>query len=148
LNKEENEMGKNAKYVIDKVKANAKALPFETKTDPSIIKPIVTVDKETVPNSEFLAEAKWILPGTKTEIKLCESHTHQYGEMLGFYGFNYDNIQDLGAEIEIIIDNEKNVVDRSFAAYVPPGIQHGPIIVRNVKRPIFWISSARTPKAE
>jgi hypothetical protein len=68
--------------------------------------------------------------------------------MLGFYGYNYDNIQDLGAEIEITIDNEKNIVDRSFAAYVPPGVQHGPIIVRNVQRPIFWVSSARAPRYE
>jgi hypothetical protein len=141
-------MGKNAKYVVDKAKAKAKVLSFETKTDPKIVKPVVTVDNETVPNSEFYADTKWILPGAKGEIKLCESHTHKFGEMLGFYGFNYENIQDLGAEIEITIDNEKNIVDRSFAAYVPAGVQHGPIIVRNVKRPIFWTTSARAPSYE
>ena len=88
------------------------------------------------------------LPGAKGEIKLCESHTHKFSEVIGFFGFNYDNIQDLGAEIEITIDNEKNILDRSFAAYVPPGVQHGPIIVRNVQRPIFWVSTARAPKYE
>jgi hypothetical protein len=30
------------------------------------------------------------------------------GEMLDFYGYNYDNIQNLGAEIEITIDNDIN----------------------------------------
>jgi len=141
-------MGKNAKYAVDKPKAGPGLLPFETATDPKTVKPVVTIDNETVPGAVFSADTKWIVPGAKGEIKLCESHTHEYGEMLGFYGFNYDNIQDLGAEIEIIIDNEKNIVDRSFAAYVPPGVQHGPIIVRNVKRPIFWVSSARAPKME
>jgi hypothetical protein len=68
--------------------------------------------------------------------------------MIGFFGYNYDNIQDLGAEIEITIDNEKNIVDRSFTAYVPPGVQHGPIIVKNVVRPIFWVSSGRAPRYE
>jgi hypothetical protein len=141
-------MGKNAKYGVDKAKANPKIMPYETKTDPKIVKPIVTVDNEVVPGAQFFADSKWILPGAKGEIKLCESHTHKDGEMLGFYGFNYENIQDLGAEIEITIDNEKNIVDRSFAAYVPPGVQHGPIVVRNIQRPIFWVSSARTGKLE
>ena len=141
-------MGKNAKYAVDKVKVNPKILSFETKTDPKIVKPVITVDNEVVPGAKFYADTKWILPGARGEIKLCDSHTHKFGEMLGFYGYNYDNIQDLGAEIEITINNEKNIVDRSFAAYVPPGVQHGPIIVRNVKRPIFWVSSGRAPKYE
>jgi hypothetical protein len=141
-------MGKNAKYAVDIAKANPANLPFETRTDPKIVKPVITVDDEVVPGAQFCADTKWILPGARGDIKLCDSHTHKFGEMIGFYGFNYDNIQDLGAEIEITIDNEKNIVDRSFAAYVPPGVQHGPIIVRNVQRPIFWVSSARAPRYE
>ncbi len=141
-------MGKNAVYGVDKAKANPKYPAYRTKTDPKIVKPVITVDDEVVPGAQFYADTKWIAPGSKTEIKLCESHTHEFGEMLGFFGFNYDNIQDLGAEIEIIIDNEGNIVDRSFTAYIPPGVQHGPIIVRNVKRPIFWVSSGRAPRYE
>jgi hypothetical protein len=141
-------MGKNAKYVVDKARANPEYPSFETKTDPIIVKPVITVDNEVVPGAQFYADTKWILPGAKGEIKICDSHTHKFGEMLGFYGYNYDNIQDLGAEIEITIDNEKNILDRSFAAYVPPGVQHGPIIIRNVRRPIFWVSSGRAPKYE
>jgi hypothetical protein len=141
-------MGKNAKYVVDKAKANAKYPPYRVKVDPKIMKPIVTVDDEVVPGAEFYADAKWILPGSKSDIKLAESHTHKFGEMLGFYGYNYDNIQDLGAEIEITIDNEKNVVDRSFAAYIPTGVQHGPIIIKNIVRPIFFVSSGRAPRYE
>jgi hypothetical protein len=141
-------MGKNAKYGVDYPKKNAKYPPYRTKVDPKIMKPIVTIDDEVVPGAEFYADTKWILPGSKAGIKLCESHTHKFGEMLGFYGFNYENIQDLGAEIEITIDNEKNVVDRSFAGYIPPGVQHGPIIIKNIVRPIFFVSSGRAPRYE
>jgi len=136
--------GKNAKYVVDTPKANAKYPPYRVKNDPKIVKPIVQVDADTVPGAEFYAEAKWILPDSKTEIKLCESHTHSFNEVLGFFGFNYDNIQDLGAEIEITIDNEKNIVDRSFSACIPAGVQHGPVIIRNIKRPIFHACSGST----
>jgi hypothetical protein len=141
-------MGKNAKYGVDYPKKNAKYPPYRTKVDSKIMKPIVTIDDEVVPGAEFYADTKWILPGAKADIKLCESHTHKFGEMLGFYGYNYDNIQDLGAEIEITIENEKNIVDRSFAAYIPPGVQHGPIVIKNIVRPIFFVSSGRAPRYE
>jgi hypothetical protein len=135
--------GKNAKYVIDFSKPNAKYPPYRVKNDPKIVKPVVQVDADTVPDAEFYAEAKWIVPNGKKEIKLCESHTHEFNEVLGFFGFNYDNIQDLGAEIEVTIDNEKNIVDRSFSACIPAGVQHGPVIIRNIERPIMHISSAK-----
>jgi len=139
-------VGKNVIYGIDKAKINPQYPCFQSLIDPDIVKPVITVDDEVVPGAQLYADTKWILPGAEGEIKLCDSHTHQFGEMIGFYGFNYDNIQDLCAEIEIIIDNEKNILDRSFAAYVPAGVQHGPIIVRNVRRPIFWVSSGRAPR--
>ncbi len=134
--------GKYAKYVVDTPKANAKYPPYRVKNDPKTVKPVVQVDADTVPNAEFYAEAKWIMPGAK-EVKLCESHTHNFNEVLGFFGLNYDNIQDLGAELEITIDNEKNIVDRSFAACIPAGVQHGPVIIRNIQRPVFHVSSGK-----
>jgi hypothetical protein len=136
-------MGKYAKYVVDTPKKDAKYPPYRVKNDPRIVKPVVQIDADTVPGAEFYAETKWILPGDKKEIKLCESHTHDFNEVLGFFGYNYDNIQDLGAEIEITIDNEKNIVDRSFSACIPAGVQHGPVIVRNIVRPIFHVSSGK-----
>jgi len=136
--------GKNAKYVIDYPKPDAKYPPYRVKNDPQIVKPVIQVDADTVQGAEFYAESKWILPGDKKEVKLCGSHTHPFNEMLGFFGFNYDNIQDLGAEIEVTIDNEKNIIDRSFAACIPAGMQHGPLIIRNIKRPILHVSSGPT----
>ena len=134
-------MGKNAKYAVDYPKKNAKYPPYRVKNDPKIVKPVVQVDADTVPGAGFYAEAKWIVPSAAKEVKLCESHTHDFNEVLGFFGLNYDNIQDLGAEIEITIDNEKNIVDRSFSACIPAGVQHGPVIIRNIKLPIIHVSS-------
>lgn len=138
-------MGKYAKCAVDTPKKNAKYPPYRVKNDPKVVKPIVQVDADTVPGAEFYAETKWIVPGgSKKEIKLCEEHTHDFTEVLGFFGFNYDNIQDLGAEIEIWIDGEKNIVDRSFSACIPKGIKHGPVIIRNIRIPIFHVASGKT----
>jgi hypothetical protein len=68
--------------------------------------------------------------------------------LIGFFGFNYDDIQGLGAEIEITIDNQTHKVTKSFASFVPAGVQHGPIIIRNVKRPIFHFIAADTDRYE
>ena len=102
------------------------------------------MDTEVIPGAQFYGETKWILPGSKNEIKLCESHTHPFGELLGFFGFNYEDIQDLGAEIEITIDNEKHSVTKSFSAFIPAGVQHGQVIVRKTVRPIFHFSAGPT----
>ena len=132
---------KNAKYVVDSDKANLQLPAYRLETDPEIVKRIVHVDADTVPGAEFYSEAKWILPDSKEDIRPVESHTHSFGELIGFFGFNYDDIQDLGAEIEFTIDNETHKITKSFAAFVPAGIQHGPLIIRNVVRPIFHFTA-------
>ena len=134
-------MGKNAKYTVDKPKADAKYPSYRVKNDPKIVKPVIQVDADTVPGAEFYAETKWILPGSKKEIKLCESHTHNFNEVLGFFGFNYDNIQDLGAEIELWIDGEKNLMNQSFVAFIPAGIVHCPLRLLKVTRPVFHFAT-------
>lgn len=132
---------KNAKYVVDYDKPIQKLPDYRLKLDPKFVKNIVHVDADTVPGAEFYSEAHWILPGSESEIKLVDSHTHTFGELIGFFGFNYDDIQDLGAEIEFTVDNETHKITKSFASFVPAGVQHGPLIVRNVVRPIFHFTS-------
>ena len=139
---------KYAKNVVDYDKP-AEGLPsHRLKVNPKFVKNIVHVGPDTVPNAEFYSEAKWILPGSEEEIKEVDSHTHNFGELIGCFGFNYDDIQDLGAEIEFTIDNKTYTITKSFASFVPAGVQHGPLIIRNVKRPIFHFIAADTEKYE
>ena len=39
-----------------------------------------------------------------------EEHTHDFGEMMCFYGFNFEDIMDLGAEIEFWIEGKKYLI--------------------------------------
>jgi hypothetical protein len=139
---------RNAKNVVDYDKPIEKPPAYRLKVDPRFVKNIVHVDADTVPGAEFFSEARWIAPGAESEIKLADSHTHSFGVLIGFFGFNYDDIQGLGAEIEITIDNQTHKVTKSFASFVPAGVQHGPIIIRNVKRPIFHFIAADTDRYE
>ena len=139
---------KYAKNVVDYDQPPKKLPAHRLEVDPIFVKNIVHVGPDTVPNAEFYSEAKWILPGSKEEIREVEPHTHTFGELIGCFGFNYEDIQDLGAEIEFTVDNQTYNITKSFASFIPAGIPHGPLIIRNVKRPIFHFIAADTDKYE
>ncbi len=133
-----------AKNILFSDKPNLDFPSFRPKMDPQFVKRIVQLDADAVPGAEFYSEAMWILPGAKAGLPEFKSHTHTWGELIGFFGFNYDNIQDLGGEIEFTVDNQKYTITRSFAAYISPGIQHGPLIIKNVVRPMFHLMAGPT----
>jgi len=137
---------KNDKNMLTVDKKNPVFPAFRHEGASKFVKRILQLDAETVPGAEFYSEAKWIVPGdtSKEGILLVDSHTHTFGELIGFFGYDYEDVQDLGAEIEFTVDNEKHIVTKSFAAFIPAGIQHGPLIVRNVRKPIFHMTAADT----
>lgn len=137
-----------ANNILVKDKSDLTLPAYRHKMNPQYVKRILQLDSDTVPGAEFYSEAMWIVPGAKEGLTQVESHTHSWGEFIGFFGFNYNDIQDLGAEIEFTVDNKKYNINKSFAAYIPQGIQHGPLIIKNVKRPVFHFTAGPTKKYE
>jgi hypothetical protein len=141
IEKEKMAEKKNAKYFVTSDKKDLKLPSYRHIMDPAFVKRVLQLDSEAVPGADFYSEVMWIIPGSEAPLTQVDSHTHTWGEMIGFFGFNYEDIKDLGAEIEFTIDNEKHIITNSFAAFVPAGIQHGPLIIRNVVRPIFHFTA-------
>jgi hypothetical protein len=137
---------KNVRNILTAPKAKRNLPSYRVQQDPEYIKRIVELDEESVPGSQFYSEAMWIVPGAEKEINMIEPHCHDFGEEIGFFGFNYEDIQDLGAEIEFTIDNQKYEITKSFLAYIPPGVTHGPLIIKNVKRPIMHFTAGPTAR--
>jgi hypothetical protein len=137
-----------AKNILTADKKNAKYPAYRHKMDPKFVKRIVQLDGETVPGAKFYSEAMWIVPGSEKDITQIDSHTHTWDELVGFFGYNYDDIQDLGAEIEFTIDSKKYNITKSFCAFIPAGVQHGPLIIRNVTRPVMHFTAGPTSKYE
>jgi hypothetical protein len=77
----------------------------------------------------------WMLAGE--DPGKMDAHIHPYAEIIGFVGTNPDDLHDLGAEAEIWMDDEKYILTNSFLVYVPPGLRHCPLTVRNIKRNVF-----------
>jgi|WetSurMetagenome_2_1015567.scaffolds.fasta_scaffold632877_1 hypothetical protein len=133
-------------------KKGLKLPPYRMPVDPQFFKRMTVVDKDTVPGAQFYCETNWILPGFGTQPlppgkkgNYWEEHSHNFGELMCFYGFNYENIQDLGAEIEYWIEGKKYIIKESFTSFIPAGVKHGPLSIRNVVRPIVHFVACDSP---
>jgi hypothetical protein len=140
---------KYLKYFVFQDKKNNRLPGYRVAVDRKFVKKITHVDKDTVPGAKFYNETMWILPGfgqkqLGNNPNFKKEHTHEFGELLCFYGLNYDDILDLGAEIEFWIDGQKQVIKESFTAFIPAGIRHGPLTIKNVKRPLVHLIACDT----
>ncbi len=71
---------------------------------------------------------------------VTKPHKHDVDEILGFYGSNPEDPYDLGGEIIIYINGEKHTLTKSSLVFLPRGMEHLPLIVTRVDRPIFHFS--------
>jgi mannose-6-phosphate isomerase-like protein (cupin superfamily) len=140
-----------ARYFGDR-EALLTARPFHLRSDSGLVRRISHVDGSTVPDSAISCQSMWILPGfeylpspTHGGQGEWKEHQHNFGELIAFYGFNYNDIMDLGAEIEFWIDGQKYDIVESFTSYIPAGTRHGPLRIKNVKRPIMHFIAADAP---
>jgi len=93
---------------------------------------------DNVVEGAFHMNTSWFLKAAAaTENK---PHTHDFDEILGFYGNNAQDPYDLGGEIEIWLEDEKHILTRSCLIFLPAGMKHCPLIIRRVDRPIFHFS--------
>ena len=140
---------KYLKYFVFDDKKDLELPSYRLNTDSEKIVRMTHVDADTVEGGTFYNEMMWILPGfgenyTGDNPNFKEEHTHEFGELMCFYGLNYDDIMDLGAEIEFTVDGETYTITESFTAFIPPGVKHGPLTIRNVTRQIAHMIACDT----
>jgi mannose-6-phosphate isomerase-like protein (cupin superfamily) len=135
-----------AKQFVFQDKPNLKLPGFRHEIPKEIAHRIVYLDSETVPGATFYGEALWFWPGKRPAPKPGEEpgvkpHTHPFSEMIAFFGTNPDDIHDLCGEVELWIDGEQNIINKSFVAFVPAGVVHCPLNIRRIDRPIFHFTA-------
>lgn len=76
-------------------------------------------------------------------------HNHDFDEYLVFLGTNPKDASDLGGELEIWLgDEEKHIINKSSAVFIPRGLYHTPIYFKRVDTPIVMIRTGNTLKYE
>ena len=118
-------------------------IDYMPEIDPKYCRHVAYVDENIIPGAEFGCNTKYLLPGFPKEsgMVIMEPHTLPYGTTITMSAMNYDDLYNLDAEVELWIGGEKHLINKRFGAYVPPGVEQGPLIVRNMKKQIFFLTS-------
>jgi hypothetical protein len=130
------------KYFITELEGVTGAAPWTPLFGDNEAQRLISLDGD-VRKGAFYLETAWFLPGDwpqKTRddpTRAVGAHTHEYDEAIAWVGSDPDDKYNLGGEIEIWIEGKQNIIDRSFVAFVPAGIEHGPIRIRSIDRPMF-----------
>ena len=99
--------------------------------------PTMTVmSDDLVPGVNTYLEMGWVYEMPDPNPHIFE-HRHREGcrEIVLHIGSDPDNPEDLGAEIEFVVDGQPLVFDTTGAVYVPAGVKHGPVTWKKVIRP-------------
>ncbi|HLA80691.1 MAG TPA: hypothetical protein VJP78_03530 [Thermoleophilia bacterium] len=134
---------KYARYVVFGTDPGIRRPDYMRPLDPEITRPMAYIDETVIPDAEFGCDTRWLLPGdtSKAGQVIMDAHTLAHGTSIGCIAFNYDDITDLCAEVELWIGGEKHVISKGFWAYIPPNVSQGPMIVRSVTKPVALIMS-------
>jgi len=134
--------GDIGKYFVFQDKPNLKLPEYQHEIPKDVAQRVAYLDGEVVPGANLYAEAGWFWPGEKHplltgEEPIVKAHTHPYSEMIGLFGSNLDDIHDLCGEVELWINGEQHVMNKSFVVFIPAGMEHCPLKIRRIDKPIF-----------
>ena len=68
-------------------------------------------------------------------------HIHDTDEIIGFFGSDPENPNDLNGEVEIWLEDEKHVIDRTTMIFVPAGWCIALSVLNRVDKPIFHFTT-------
>jgi hypothetical protein len=106
--------------------------------------PLAYLDSGVIEGA-FYVETLWFHKGTAYS---PPPHTHDFDEVLAFFGSNPENPHDLCGEVELYLDDERHVLTESCVVYIPKGLTHCPMNIIRADRPIFHFSTGPAVKYE
>ncbi|NLT66657.1 MAG: hypothetical protein GXX84_08650 [Acidobacteria bacterium] len=98
------------------------------------LRAMTLMSNSLVPGSNMYIEAGWIFKMPDPNPNIFE-HVHDYDEIVIHLGTDPEDQEDLGAEIEFVVDGETLTINKTSAVYVPKGVKHGPLTWKKFWRP-------------
>ena len=139
----------NSKYIVTELHLNVGGAPESPMFADNEMSRLLSLDGGVIEGA-FYIESVWFWPGkwpeTKGDEGTVKPHHHEFDETIAYIGTNPADPYDLGGEIEIWINKEQNIIDRSFIAFIPAGTEHGPVTIRRVDKPIFHFTAGTVRK--
>jgi hypothetical protein len=134
---------KYARYVVYGTDPGVRRPDYMRPLDPVYARPMAYVDETVIADAELGCDTRWLLPGDTSGAGqvIMDAHTLAHGTSIACIAYNYDDITDLCAEVELWIGGEKHVIRKGFWAYIPPNVSQGPMIVRDIGKQLFLMLS-------
>ena len=107
--------------------------PSDLRIEPKdAITPILCLDETAIEGTMYY-QADWLMkPFTQQGMVINESD-----KLMVFLGTDPDDHENLGAEIEIWLENDKLTLTETCIVFVPKGTAHGKMVAKNVTRPLI-----------
>lgn len=119
------------KYLVRKpVYEVSGSVKFKGRQDPTM----TLMSGDLVSECSTYLEVGWIWEMPEPNPHVLE-HTHSYDEVVLHMGSDYNNPEDLGAELDFYLEGQPLKVDVTSAIYAPRTLKHGPLIWKWVSRP-------------
>ena len=109
----------------------------ERSSEPDIIGrvPSMTyVSHNFFPQLELYSRWGWIV-GMPDPDPHISRHVHDYDEIVIHIGSDPNDPEDLGGELEFMVDDEPIIINKTSALYIPKGVPHGPVKWKRVTKP-------------
>ncbi len=87
-----------------------------------------------VAGADHYVEAGWILGMPDPNPHIFE-HTHDYDEIVLHIGTDPNDGEELGGEIEFMLDGQPLTINKTSSVFVPKGMKHGPLTWKSFTRP-------------
>jgi quercetin dioxygenase-like cupin family protein len=129
-------MGKYDKYFMTEIKLPAGKKKFADEYAGTYAH-LAWLDSNKIKGA-FYTEVVWYYKPRKN---IVGAHTHDFDEVIAFFGSDPYNIRDLGGEVELWMGGEKHIITKSCLVFVPKGIEHCPMSFNRVDRPIFHFTA-------
>jgi hypothetical protein len=114
--------------------------------DPSRGRILTWLDDDVIPGA-FYYESFVVLKPTPAGYFNDPPMIHDdWDEVIGMYGTNPANPEDLGGEIQLTIDDEVHSFTKSSAVFIPKGLKHGPFVFKKVTTPIIVVTTGPSKK--
>jgi len=106
---------------------------------------LLWMDANVVPGA-FQMNTSWYLHASDVRpLYGHDEHVHDFDEMIGFLGSDYNDPYDLGGIIEIGINGELHRLTKSSMIFMPAGLKHLPLSILELHRPILHFSISLSP---
>lgn len=107
----------------------------------NLSQPYGLMRKADIDQAAAFAAYSWVYP-TSESVLWVHEHKHDFDEVLLWMGSDPGNVDDLGGELYMTVEEERHVMDTTGAVYIPAGYRHCPLGFESVRRPFTFIALA------